>query len=113
LHGRNADMVNIAGKRTSIAHLNHQLTAIPGVRDGCFLMPDESATAGGITRLCAFVVAPTLSPAQLREALRARIDPIFLPRPMLFVDRLPRNATGKLPRRELIALLAGQSQGAQ
>jgi acyl-coenzyme A synthetase/AMP-(fatty) acid ligase len=113
LHGRNADMVNIAGKRTSIAHLNHQLTAIPGVRDGCFLMPDESATTDGITRLCAFVVAPTLSPKQLRDALRARIDPIFLPRPMLFLDRLPRNATGKLPRGELIALLEGQRSNAQ
>jgi acyl-coenzyme A synthetase/AMP-(fatty) acid ligase len=113
LHGRNADMVNIAGKRTSIAHLNHQLNAIPGVRDGCFLMPDESAAGDGITRLCAFVVAPTLSPKELRDALRTRIDPIFLPRPLLFVDRLPRNATGKLPRGELVALLAGQGRCAQ
>ncbi|HEX6763836.1 MAG TPA: hypothetical protein VF103_00125, partial [Polyangiaceae bacterium] len=31
LHGRTADMVNIAGKRNSIGYLDHQLTAIPGV----------------------------------------------------------------------------------
>lgn len=109
LHGRNADMVNVAGKRTSIAYLNHQLAAIAGVRDGSFFMPDETAV-DGITRLCAFVVAPTLSPAQLREALRARIDPIFLPRPLVFLERLPRNATGKLPRNELQALLDGRVQ---
>ena len=31
-------------------------------------------------------------------ALRERIDPAFLPRPLCLVDELPRNATGKLPR---------------
>ena len=32
LHGRVADLVNIAGKRSSLAYLNHQLNSIPGVR---------------------------------------------------------------------------------
>jgi acyl-coenzyme A synthetase/AMP-(fatty) acid ligase len=40
------------------------------------------------------------------QALRERIDAIFLPRPLLFVDALPRNATGKLPARVAQALLA-------
>lgn len=109
LHGRSADLINIAGKRTSLAYLNHQLAAIAGVADGTFFMPDEEAT-DGITRLAAFVVAPTLTPAALLAALRQRIDPIFLPRPLLFLDRLPRNATGKLPRGELQALLARQRE---
>jgi acyl-coenzyme A synthetase/AMP-(fatty) acid ligase len=29
---------------------------------------------------------------------------VFLPRPLLLVDRLPRNATGKLPKAALEAL---------
>ena len=48
LHGRHADLVNIAGKRTSLAYLNHQLNAIPGVQDGVFLLPgrtDRTASA--------------------------------------------------------------------
>jgi acyl-coenzyme A synthetase/AMP-(fatty) acid ligase len=49
-------------------------------------------------RLSAFVVAPGLAPEALIEELRKRIDPAFLPRPLAFVDALPRNATGKLPR---------------
>ena len=96
LLGRDADQVNIAGKRTSLAHLNHQLNGIPGVQDGVFLLPSED-DAQGIGRLSALVVAPGLSPAALTRALRERIDPVFLPRPLLFVDALPRNATGKLP----------------
>ncbi|HEX5803115.1 MAG TPA: beta-hydroxyacyl-ACP dehydratase, partial [Azospira sp.] len=99
------DLINIAGKRTSLGYLNHQLAAIAGVVDGSFFMPDDEA-ADGITRLAAFVVAPTLTPRALLAALRQRIDPIFLPRPLVFLDRLPRNATGKLPRGELQALFA-------
>jgi len=109
LHGRMADLVNIAGKRSSLAYLNHQLNSIQGVVDGTFFLPDESpvaATGVGVTRVVAFVVAPGLDAAALTEELRRRIDPVFLPRPLLFVERLPRNSTGKLPREALLALAA-------
>lgn len=106
LHGRTADLVNIAGKRTSLGYLDRQLAAIDGVADGAFLMPDDTASPDGVTRLAAFVVAPTLTQRQLLAALRERIDPIFLPRPLVLLDRLPRNATGKLPRGALQALFA-------
>jgi acyl-coenzyme A synthetase/AMP-(fatty) acid ligase len=39
-------------------------------------------------------------------ALRERIDPAFLPRPLHFVASLPRNPTGKLPRESVDALVA-------
>ncbi len=103
LHGRIADLVNIAGKRSSLAYLNHQLNAIEGVVDGAFYMPEERGH-DGVTRLMAFVVAPGWTQAALLGALRERIDPIFLPRPLLLLDQLPRNSTGKLPREALQAL---------
>lgn len=115
LHGRKADLVNIAGKRTSLAYLNHQLTAIAGVDDGAFFMPDDPEAASSapgaegilsVRRLVALVVAPTLSPAEVLRNLRERIDAAFMPRPLLFVDALPRNGTGKLPRDALAALVA-------
>jgi len=106
LLGRHADMVNIAGKRTSLAYLNHQLNSIPGVRDGAFYWPPGAAADAQtrIQRPLAFVVAPGLSEAELSQALRARIDPVFMPRPIQFVERLPRNPTGKLPQQALAAL---------
>ncbi len=105
LHGRHADLINIAGKRTSLAYLNHQLGAVPGIVDGAFFLPAEEGP-DGITRLTAFVVAPGLTARQITVALRQRIEAIFLPRPLLLVDKLPRNSTGKLPRNELQALYA-------
>lgn len=114
LHGRHEDLINIAGKRTSLAWLNHQINAIDGVEDAAFFMPDEAVDTNGettavhVTRLLACVVAPTLDTPRLLQALRQRIDPVFLPRPLLFVDALPRNETGKLPRPLFRAFIAGQ-----
>jgi len=111
LLGRHTDLINIAGKRTTLGYLNQQLLAIAGVEDGCFYMPDDSMTdqSTRITRPCAIVVAPTLSRSVLLAALRQRIDAIFLPRPLIFVERLPRNSTGKLPRAALSAIVAGHA----
>lgn len=103
LNGRHADLVNIAGRRTSLAYLNHQLCSIAGVQDGAFFLPDDSGNEA-VPRLTAFVVAPGLSREALVSELRQRIDPIFLPRPLVWVDALPRNSTGKLPRSGLEAL---------
>ena len=103
LHGRNADLVNIAGKRTSIANLNYHLNSIEGVRDGVFVMPEERGDT--VTRLMAFVVAPGVTRDALMQALRSRIDAAFLPRPLHLVASLPRNTTGKLPRAALDTLL--------
>jgi len=60
---------------------------------------------GAVNRLAALVVAPGLREADVLAALRASIDPVFLPRPLRCVDKLPRNATGKLPRAALLAAL--------
>lgn len=103
LLGRAADLVNIAGKRTSLAHLNHHLNQIPGVQDGIFVMPDDSD--GSMKRTLAFVVAPGLSSADILNALRASIDPVFLPRPLYLVEQLPRNATGKITHEALLRLM--------
>ena len=77
-----------------MAHLNFHLNRIDGVLDGAFWLPDE--VAEGIVRPVAFVVAPTLSTAQVIAALRAQLEGVFVPRRVIKVDALPREATGKL-----------------
>ena len=101
LLGRSNDLINIAGKRSSLGHLNYHLNMIPGVQDGAFWLPPDDAS-GGVVRLVAFVVAPELTPQALQQqvarALRERVDAAFLPRRVIPVASLPREAgTGKLP----------------
>ncbi len=112
--GRSTDLIKVGGRRTSLSALNRSLTDIPGVEDGVYSFPDEANTATAASgdeshparRLAAVYVSPTLSPQDVLNALRARIDPAFLPRPLYRVAELPRNAIGKLPQAALAGLLA-------
>jgi acyl-coenzyme A synthetase/AMP-(fatty) acid ligase len=105
LRGRNSDLLEIAGKRASLADLNRRLLAIAGVEDAVVFTLEPDAC--GISRLAALVVAPALAETQILAALREAIDPVFLPRPLRRIAALPRNAAGKLPREALLAALTG------
>jgi acyl-coenzyme A synthetase/AMP-(fatty) acid ligase len=106
LHGRTVDMVNIAGKSTTLGYLNHQLLSIPHVEDGVFFAQNEKDEGlGSTTRLAAVVVAPLHTLESLQLELRKRIAPAFFPRPLKFVQSMPRNATGKLPHAELLKMI--------
>jgi acyl-coenzyme A synthetase/AMP-(fatty) acid ligase len=106
LCGRHADLVDIAGKRASLADLTRRVLALDGVEDAVVLQLDD-ADAGGVRRIAALVVAPGRTEAGLVEELRRAIDPAFLPRPLRRVAALPRNDTGKLPRAALLNALRG------
>ena len=103
LLGRSNDLINIAGKRSSLSHLNHHLNSVEGVHDGAFWLPaqDGAHIGGSVARLVAFVVAPGVPAARLHEqvlrGLRERLDAAFLPRRIVAVPTLPREPTGKLP----------------
>ncbi len=105
LRGRQADLLEIAGKRASLGDLTRRLLAVTGVRDGAVMQlePDDM----GVRRIGALVVAPDLTEAQVLDALRGAMDPVFLPRRIRLVAALPRGETGKLPRQDALRLLEG------
>jgi AMP-binding enzyme len=110
--GRSADLIKVGGKRASLAALNQNLTDIPGVEDGVCFFPEEANSNASVDeshparRLAACYVSATLAPQQVLNVLRARIDPVFVPRPLYRVAQLPRNANGKLPQAALANLFA-------
>ncbi|RRN79457.1 acyl-CoA synthetase [Pseudoxanthomonas sp. SGD-10] len=106
LCGRQADLLEIAGKRASLGDLTRRLLAVPGVEDGVVVQL-EPEREGGVGRIAALAVAPGLAPADIVAALRATVDPVFLPRKVRLLPALPRNATGKLCRESVLEALAG------
>jgi acyl-coenzyme A synthetase/AMP-(fatty) acid ligase len=102
--GRGSDFINVAGKRASLADLTRRLQSLPGVEDAVVFQPP--AGGGGARRCAALVVAPGRTARELLEGLRGQFDPVFLPRPLLLVPKLPRNEVGKLSRERLLEALA-------
>jgi acyl-coenzyme A synthetase/AMP-(fatty) acid ligase len=96
LRGRAADMIKVAGKRTSLQSLTQALLAVEGVLDAVIFVPNTDA------RPAALVVAPGLTSQTVLSALSERVDAVFLPRPLMLVDKLPRNSVGKLPQAALL-----------
>jgi acyl-coenzyme A synthetase/AMP-(fatty) acid ligase len=99
LLGRAAEMIKVAGKRSSLQELTAQVLSVSGVRDAAVFVPE------GTERPAAAVVAPGLTSAQLLAELRRIMEPVFVPRPLVLVDALPRNELGKLPREALLRLV--------
>ena len=104
LLGRHADMLKIGGRRASLSGLNLLLQDLPGLQDGVFYLPATNAP----TERLVLLHAGALDRAAAERWLRQRMDAVFLPRAWLQVDRLPRDANGKLARAALDALYAVQ-----
>jgi acyl-coenzyme A synthetase/AMP-(fatty) acid ligase len=99
LRGRATDMIKVGGKRASLQELTRQVLAVEGVEDAVVFQPHEDA------KPAALVVAPGVTAVAILAELRAHLDGVFVPRPLVTVDRLPRNSVGKLPREELLRLI--------
>jgi acyl-coenzyme A synthetase/AMP-(fatty) acid ligase len=98
-------MINVAGKRGSLSELTMHLLRVPGVRDGIVFVPSDSRNDVG--RVAAMVVTDR-SVQSVIDELAQRVDPVFVPRPMLVVDRLPRSDVGKLDHRAVNELWTAQ-----
>jgi acyl-coenzyme A synthetase/AMP-(fatty) acid ligase len=109
LLGRNADMINVAGKRASLANLSLELLKVDGVIDGVIFLPpvishiSSPASVQHEQRPVGLVVS-NLPEKEILVRLAQRIDATFLPRPLRKVNSLPRNETGKLTQSALHAM---------
>lgn len=104
LLGRLGDLVNIAGKRASLADLNLKLLSIPGVQDGIITHASQPKSTE-IERLIGLVVTD-LDPSTLHRELEKLVDSVFIPRPLLRVEHIPRGPAGKIDRASIDRLLS-------
>ncbi|MGZ4174103.1 MAG: AMP-binding protein [Solirubrobacteraceae bacterium] len=101
VEGRDDDMIVSGGENVFPAEVEDLLAGVPGVREVAVLgVPDP----GFGQRLRAVVVLEpdaSVSEDELRAHVKANLAGYKVPREVVFVDELPRNATGKVLRREL------------
>ncbi|HEY2734154.1 MAG TPA: AMP-binding protein, partial [Polyangiales bacterium] len=109
--GRSDGVVKIAGTRVSLPELEARVRAIDGVRDAAAIAI-EATQARGQELWLVVATDEGRELATLRSALLRHYEPVVLPRRVRFVSALPREATGKLPRANLLALFANKSEPA-
>ena len=102
-HGRNDDILKTQGYRLSPLEIERVLEHHPGIAD---VAVGEVMVGGEVTVLAAYVVphGAAVNEAEILDWAAARLATYKRPRRVIFVDRLPRTANGKLRRRELADL---------
>ena len=103
LRGRNSDLVEVAGKRASLSDITRRLCAVEGVEDAVAFQPGGAAS-GVANRVAAVVVSRGVSARDIANQLAAELDAVFIPRPLVLVDRIPRDPVGKVSRAQLLEL---------
>jgi fatty-acyl-CoA synthase len=99
--GREDDMIVSGAENVFPGEVEDLLAGVPGVREVAVVgVPDEQFGQ----RLRAFVAledGATLSEQDLKERVRSNLAGFKVPRDVVFVDELPRNATGKVMKTQL------------
>ncbi|MGP9810266.1 benzoate-CoA ligase family protein [Rhodopseudomonas sp. NSM] len=99
--GRTDDMLKVSGIYVSPFEIEATLVQHPSVLEAAVVgIADEN----GLTKPKAFVVqrpGVTVSEAELKSFIKDRLAPYKYPRSTVFVDELPKTATGKIQRFKL------------
>jgi long-chain acyl-CoA synthetase len=103
LRGRVDDLVNIKGKKVNPREVEAILAGLPGVDEAVVLgVPVEGR--GEILRAVVACRAGNLTTSEVVAWCRGHLSAHKVPRSVILLEALPRNARGKLDRAALLAL---------
>ncbi|MFB7875743.1 acyl-CoA synthetase [Nocardia sp. NPDC056064] len=100
--GRDDDMIVSGGENVFPQEVENLLVERPDVFDVAVVGVDDDEFG---KRLRAFIVVEpghTVEAAEIKEHVKSNLARFKVPREVVFVDELPRNATGKILRRVLV-----------
>jgi acyl-coenzyme A synthetase/AMP-(fatty) acid ligase len=109
LTGRIKEAINTGGMTVHAAEVEHALAAHADVADVAVFGLPHPQWEEAVTAVVARRVASTLSEAALIEHCRTLLSNYKLPKKIIFVSELPRNASNKVDKRALRARYAAAS----
>ena len=104
LRGRLDDVVNIKGKKVDPREVEAVLAQLAGVDEAAVLGVASAGRSGELLRAVVACRSGVLTAEEVVAWCRCHLSAHKVPRSVILVDALPRNARGKLDRSALVAL---------
>jgi malonyl-CoA/methylmalonyl-CoA synthetase len=104
--GRATDLVISGGYNVYPKEVEAELDGVPGVAESAVFGVPHADFGEGVTAAVVLKPGATLSETQLLEHVRVRLSGYKVPKRILFVPELPRNAMGKVRKDALRASYA-------
>jgi long-chain acyl-CoA synthetase len=104
LAGRVDDLINVRGKKVSPREVEDVVRRLAGVEEVAVVGVPQPGTGGHVVRAVVAGDPSVVRAATVIAHCRERLAPHKVPRSVVVVDRLPRNARGKLDRNALVAV---------
>jgi oxalate---CoA ligase len=101
LHGRKTEMINRGGEKISPTEIDEALLRHPDVAEAAAYAVPHSRLGEDVAAAVVLKEGAMATPLELREFLLPRLAKFKIPRRIVFVDRLPKGATGKVQRQRL------------
>jgi fatty-acyl-CoA synthase len=101
IDGRDDDMIVSGGENVFPAEVEDLLAAVPGVREVAVVGVADEAFGQRLRAVVSLAPGAEVTESALQEHVRRHLARYKVPREIVFVDQLPRNATGKILKREL------------
>lgn len=111
IRGRVDDVVNVSGHRLSTAEIEAALIEHPNVAESAVVGVSDDLTGQAVNAFVALKNKPTDALATKKELIlqvRKTIGPFAAPKNVLIVEDLPKTRSGKIMRRILRKVLAGE-----
>ncbi|MFX0575409.1 long-chain-fatty-acid--CoA ligase [Nocardia nepalensis] len=95
------DMIIVAGENVYPAEVENVIVSHPAVREAAVVGAPDDRWGETVHAFVALVPGQTVTPHELTLFLRDKLASFKRPQHFAFIDFLPRNASGKILRREL------------
>ncbi len=101
IDGRDDDMIVSGGENVFPAEVEDLLAAVPGVREAAVVGVADEQFGQRLRAVVSLEPGAQLTESDLQDQVRGQLARYKVPREVVFVDELPRNATGKVLKRQL------------
>ncbi|KAI1050859.1 hypothetical protein LB507_009293 [Fusarium sp. FIESC RH6] len=106
---RSADIIKTGGEKVSALEVEREILSLPQI-DECAVVGLPSESWGQKVAAVVVLNGEEMTLPQLRAALKPRITAYKIPQDLMIVDSLPRNAMGKINKKELIGSVYGTAE---